>query len=63
MLEGSLVAVLALVLAAEFVNGWTGAPSAITTVVSIRVLLPSQAVLMAAVLNRTVIGVALRILW
>jgi PiT family inorganic phosphate transporter len=42
---------LALVLAAEFVNGWTDAPNAIATVVSTRVLTPSQAVVMAAVLN------------
>lgn len=43
--------VLALVLAAEFVNGWTDAPNAIATVVSTRVLSPLQAVLLAAVLN------------
>jgi PiT family inorganic phosphate transporter len=42
---------LVLVLAAEFVNGWTDAPNAIATVVSTRVLKPSQAVVMAAVLN------------
>jgi PiT family inorganic phosphate transporter len=46
-----LVAALVVVLAAEFVNGWTDAPNAIATVVSTRVLSPSQAVLMAAVLN------------
>jgi PiT family inorganic phosphate transporter len=46
-----LVLTLLLVLAAEFVNGWTDAPNAIATVVSTRVLTPSQAVLMAAVLN------------
>src|SRR4030043_2092042 len=46
-----LVVTLLLVLAAEFVNGWTDAPNAIATVVSTRVLSPSQAVLMAAVLN------------
>jgi len=40
-----------LVLAAEFVNGWTDAPNAIATVVSTRVLSPSQAVIMAAILN------------
>jgi PiT family inorganic phosphate transporter len=53
MPDGSflLVAALVLVLAAEFVNGWTDAPNAIATVVSTRVLSPSQAVLMAAVLN------------
>jgi PiT family inorganic phosphate transporter len=43
--------VLALVLAAEFVNGWTDAPNAIATVVSTRVLSPAQALGMAAVLN------------
>ncbi|MBM3142275.1 MAG: inorganic phosphate transporter [Chloroflexi bacterium] len=47
----SLVIVLLLVLAAEFVNGWTDAPNAIATVVSTRVLSPLQAVTMAAVLN------------
>lgn len=47
----SLVLVLLLVLAAEFVNGWTDAPNAIATVVSTRVLLPHQAVMMATVLN------------
>ncbi|NWF78227.1 MAG: inorganic phosphate transporter [Chloroflexi bacterium] len=46
-----LVAALVLVLGAEFVNGWTDAPNAIATVVSTRVLSPSLAVLMAAVLN------------
>jgi len=42
---------LLLILAAEFVNGWTDAPNAIATVVSTRVLRPHQAVLMASVLN------------
>jgi PiT family inorganic phosphate transporter len=46
-----LVITLFLVLAAEFVNGWTDAPNAIATVVSTRVLSPSKAVAMAAVLN------------
>ncbi len=46
-----LIVVLLLVLAAEFVNGWTDAPNAIATVVSTRVLSPSTAVVMAAVLN------------
>jgi PiT family inorganic phosphate transporter len=46
-----LIAALLLTLAAEFVNGWTDSPNAIATVVSTRVLSPSQAVLMAAVLN------------
>src|SRR5213594_349745 len=43
--------VLLLVLAAEFVNGWTDAPNAIATVVSTRVMSPQRAVLMATVLN------------
>ncbi|MFQ5898063.1 MAG: anion permease [Candidatus Methylomirabilia bacterium] len=43
--------VLVLVLAAEFVNGWTDAPNAIATVVSTRALSPFQALVMAAVLN------------
>ena len=47
----ALVAVLILVLAAEFVNGWTDAPNAIATVVSTRALSPAKAVMMAAVLN------------
>jgi PiT family inorganic phosphate transporter len=53
MADGSFLLVVALVvtLAAEFINGWTDAPNAIATVVSTRVLSPSQAVLMAAVLN------------
>ena len=46
-----LIPVFLLILAAEFVNGWTDAPNAIATVVSTRVLSPSQAVVMAAVLN------------
>jgi PiT family inorganic phosphate transporter len=46
-----LIAALVVTLAAEFVNGWTDAPNAIATVVSTRVLPPSLAVLMAAVLN------------
>jgi len=46
-----LVVALLLTLAAEFVNGWTDSPNAIATVVSTRVLSPSQAVFMAAVLN------------
>lgn len=46
-----LLFVLALVLGAEFVNGWTDAPNSIATVVSTRVMTPGVAVLMAAVLN------------
>ncbi|MDD1667412.1 MAG: inorganic phosphate transporter, partial [Methanomicrobiales archaeon] len=47
----SLVLVLLLVLAAEFVNGWTDAPNAIATVVSTRVLSPRRAVILATLLN------------
>jgi len=46
-----LFAVLFLVLAAEFVNGWTDAPNAIATVVSTKVLSPPRAVLLATSLN------------
>jgi PiT family inorganic phosphate transporter len=46
-----VVIVLLLVLAAEFVNGWTDAPNAIATVISTRVLTPPRALAMAAVLN------------
>jgi len=53
MFDGSLplVFVLGLILAAEFVNGWTDSPNAIATVVSTRVLSPYQAVIMATILN------------
>ena len=53
MFEANLLlyGVLALILAAEFVNGWTDSPNAIATVVSTRVLSPYQAVIMATVLN------------
>lgn len=50
-MEPGTILVLLLVLAAEFVNGWTDAPNAIATVVSTRVLSPSRAVLMATILN------------
>ncbi|MBI2001510.1 MAG: inorganic phosphate transporter [candidate division NC10 bacterium] len=46
-----VIFVLLLVLAAEFVNGWTDAPNAIATVVSTRVLAPYQALLMATIFN------------
>lgn len=46
-----LFPVLLLVMAAVFINGWTDAPNAIATVVSTRVLSPSQAVIMAAAFN------------
>lgn len=39
------------VLVAEFVNGWTDAPNAITTVISTKVMTPRQAVIMAICLN------------
>jgi inorganic phosphate transporter, PiT family len=53
MFDGNLLLflVLALILAAEFVNGWTDSPNAIATVVSTRVLSPYQAVVVATVLN------------
>lgn len=50
-MEAALLLILGLVLAAEFVNGWTDAPNSIATVVSTRVLSPGQALAMAAVLN------------
>jgi inorganic phosphate transporter, PiT family len=50
-MEPWLAAALLLVLAAEFVNGWTDAPNSIATVVSTRVLTPFQALGMASVLN------------
>ncbi len=58
MPEGFLfiLPVLLLVLAAEFVNGWTDSPNAIATVVSTRVLSPIAAVIMAATLN--IVGAA-----
>jgi PiT family inorganic phosphate transporter len=46
-----LVIVLLLVLASEFVNGWTDAPNAIATVVSTRVMSPRAAVAMAVAFN------------
>ena len=50
-MEPALLAVLLLILGAEFVNGWTDSPNAIATVVGTRSLKPVQAVIMAAVLN------------
>jgi len=47
----TLLAVLVLILTAEFVNGWTDAPNAIATVVSTRVLSPATAVVMASLFN------------
>lgn len=46
-----LIPVLLLVLAAEFVNGWTDPPNAIATVVSTRVLTPPAGLVMATALN------------
>jgi len=46
-----LLAVLLLILGAEFVNGWTDAPNAIATVVGTRSLSPRAALTMAAVFN------------
>ncbi|MBI4722754.1 MAG: inorganic phosphate transporter, partial [Candidatus Stahlbacteria bacterium] len=50
-LSTGIYIVLFLVLAAEFVNGWTDAPNAMATVVSTRVLSPYKAVIMVALLN------------
>ena len=46
-----LIIVIVLVCASIFVNGWTDAPNAITTVVSTRVLSPKAAVGLAAIFN------------
>ena len=46
-----LIVVLVLALGAEFLNGATDAGNAIATVVSTRVMRPTHAVMMAAVLN------------
>src|SRR4029434_1417686 len=46
-----LLAVLLLILAAEFVNGWTDAPNAIATVVGTRALSPRGALAFASVFN------------
>lgn len=42
---------IALILGAEFINGWTDAPNAIATVISTRALTPRTAIVMASVLN------------
>ena len=47
----SVLFVLGLVLAAEFVNGWNDATNAIATVISTRVLSPTKAILMAVFFN------------
>ncbi len=46
-----LLIVLGLILAAEFVNGWTDAPNSIATSVSTQALTPLQAVIMAGIFN------------
>lgn len=46
-----LLFALFLVLAAEFVNGWTDAPNAIATVISTGVMTPRAAILMAVIMN------------
>ncbi len=46
-----LMIVLLLILASEFVNGWTDSPNAIATVVGTRVLKPRTAVIMATICN------------
>jgi PiT family inorganic phosphate transporter len=46
-----LLAVVLLILAAEFVNGWTDAPNAIATVVGTRALSPRGALGLASVFN------------
>ena len=50
-MQAGLIVVIVLVCASIFVNGWTDAPNAITTVVSTRVLSPKAAVGLAAVFN------------
>ncbi len=47
----SLLIVLGLVLAAEFINGMNDATNAIATVISTKILAPSQAILMACIFN------------
>jgi PiT family inorganic phosphate transporter len=50
-LSVGLIIVLFLILASEFVNGWTDSPNAIATVVSTRVMKPRVAVIVATVGN------------
>ncbi|HYG98419.1 MAG TPA: inorganic phosphate transporter [Terriglobales bacterium] len=50
-ISAALAVTLVVVLAAEFVNGWTDAPNAIATVVATRVLRPHHALVMASLLN------------
>lgn len=51
MLGIGLIIVLFLILASEFINGWTDSPNSIATVVSTRVLKPKTAVIMATICN------------
>ncbi|MGI6161459.1 MAG: inorganic phosphate transporter [Christensenellales bacterium] len=46
-----LILIMILIGASIFVNGWTDAPNAITTVISTRVLSPRRAIILAAVFN------------
>ena len=46
-----LALVLLLIVAAEFVNGWTDAPNAIATVIATRALTPRVAIVLASFLN------------
>lgn len=50
-LSFGLIVVILLILASEFVNGWTDSPNAIATVVSTRVMKPKWAVVLATVCN------------
>lgn len=50
-LSPGLAITLVLVLGAEFVNGWTDAPNAITTIVSTRSLSLRKSILLAVILN------------
>jgi len=62
-----LLAVVLLILTAEFVNGWTAAPNAIATMVGTRALSPRGALGLASGLNLVVVlsgtAVALGIRW
>ena len=51
MLGIGLITVLVLILASEYINGWTDSPNSIATVVSTRVLKPKTAVIMATICN------------
>ncbi|HBK69998.1 MAG TPA: inorganic phosphate transporter [Firmicutes bacterium] len=51
MVNYSLILVLGLILASEFVNGWTDAPNTIATVISTKAMKPKAAVVMAMIGN------------